>query len=241
VPSETQGHCAANAFGRPGFTLPAAEREGTVSLADYHGKSAILLAINRGLWCSFCRRYIALLGGTRARLQALGVETLGIVAAQPDRARLYIRHRAVAVPLALDPDLTVHRAYGLAMPPMTQEIEALWKQMRVRLDEAAVSPAELSALRAVFGAEQKGAVGASDQALPLLDFIGAMRRLHPYETTEREEQERARNNALGTGQFLIDREGLLRWAKVQSVTQLPAGLSSPPSEAELLAAAQALR
>jgi peroxiredoxin len=224
----------------PGFTLPAAEREGTVSLADYRGTSAVLLAINRGLWCSFCRRYIAHLGRMRERLQRMGVETLGIVAAQPDRARLYVRHRAVAVPLALDPDLGVHRAYGLSMPPMTPELGALWARMRVRLDEAAVSPAELSDLRAVVGAEQKGAVGGSDQAVPLPDFITMTRRLHPYETTESEEQERARYNTLGTGQFLVDREGVLRWARVQSVTQLPAALSDPPSESELLAAARGL-
>jgi len=109
----------------PGFTLPAGDREGTVSLADYRGRSAVLLAINRGLWCAFCRRYIAQLGPVRARLRQLGVETLAIVAAEPERARLYVKHRAVGVPLALDPDLVVHRAYGLSMPPMTPEIEAL--------------------------------------------------------------------------------------------------------------------
>jgi tetratricopeptide (TPR) repeat protein len=49
-----------------------------VSLADYRGKSPVLLAINRGLWCSFCRRYIVQLGGARDRLQQLGVETLAV-------------------------------------------------------------------------------------------------------------------------------------------------------------------
>jgi peroxiredoxin len=216
----------------PGFTLAAAEREGTVSLADYRGESSVLVAINRGLWCSFCRRYITQLGRARDPLQRLGVQTLAIVAAQVDRARLYVRHRTVPVPLALDPDLSVHRAYGLSMPPMTAELEQRWKEMRVPLDEAAVNRAELSELRA--------AAGGQDQ-LSLWDFIGVTRSLYPYETTESEEQERARNNTLGTGQFLVDREGVLRWAKVQSVTQVPAGISIPASEAELLAAAQTLR
>ena len=31
------------------FTLPALHRQGTISLADYRGKSAVLLAIERGL------------------------------------------------------------------------------------------------------------------------------------------------------------------------------------------------
>ena len=64
----------------PTFTLPAVEREGTVSLADYRGKSPLPLSINRGLWCSFCRRHLALLRGMRQRLRELGVETLAIVA-----------------------------------------------------------------------------------------------------------------------------------------------------------------
>ena len=216
----------------PGFTLPAAEREGTVSLSDFRDSSAVLLAINRGLWCSFCRRYIVLLGQVRDRLRQLGVETLAIVAAPPDRARLYVKHRAVGVPLALDSDLKVHRAYGLSMPPVTPELEALWKTVRVRLDEAALNPADLSALKQAAGGQLE---------LPLYDFVGVTRRLYPYETTKGEEQDRARNNTLGTGQFLVDREGVLRWVKLQSTTDLAAPISSPADEAELLAAAQALR
>ena len=34
----------------PDFTLPAANREGTVSLADYRGRSPVLLAMFRGLY-----------------------------------------------------------------------------------------------------------------------------------------------------------------------------------------------
>ena len=34
----------------PDFTLPAADREGTVSLADYRGKRPVLLTLFRGLY-----------------------------------------------------------------------------------------------------------------------------------------------------------------------------------------------
>jgi peroxiredoxin len=34
----------------PDFTLPAANREGSVSLADYRGRSPLLLALLRGLY-----------------------------------------------------------------------------------------------------------------------------------------------------------------------------------------------
>ncbi len=34
----------------PDFTLPAAQGEGTVSLADYRGRSPLLVALFRGLY-----------------------------------------------------------------------------------------------------------------------------------------------------------------------------------------------
>ena len=34
----------------PDFALPTANREGTVSLADYRGRSPLLLALYRGLY-----------------------------------------------------------------------------------------------------------------------------------------------------------------------------------------------
>ena len=73
----------------PDFVLPAVDRDGTVSLADYRGKTPVLLAPMRGLYCAFCRRYIAQMGFTRQKLRALGVEVLAIVATTPERARLY--------------------------------------------------------------------------------------------------------------------------------------------------------
>src|SRR5688572_30336367 len=77
----------------PDFTLPAIHQEGVVSLADYRGKSPVLLAIMRGLYCAFCRRHIEKLGVTRQKLRTEGVETLAIVATTPERARFYYRHR----------------------------------------------------------------------------------------------------------------------------------------------------
>jgi peroxiredoxin len=71
----------------PDFTLPAADREGTVSLADYRGKSSLLLALFRGLYCPLCRRNIAQTGLMAEQLQAAGVEMLGVVATKPEHAR----------------------------------------------------------------------------------------------------------------------------------------------------------
>ena len=106
----------------PEFVLPAVNREGTISLSDYRGRTPVLLAMMRGLYCAFCRRHIAQLGATRQKLQALGIEALAIVAMRPERVRLYYSYRPVNVPLAADPELVTHRAYGVPQPPLTPDI-----------------------------------------------------------------------------------------------------------------------
>lgn len=227
----------------PDFTLPLVSEEGQVSLARYRGRSPLLLVINRGFWCSFCRRYIAQLGGTRERLQQLGVDTLVIVASDLERARLYARHRPLTVPLAADPERITHRAYGLPKPPLTAEIEEGAKQMRVDIEKTAVTAADLAELRAAVQGRATAATeertGGTEQ-LPLWDFIFMQRRLYPYELTGGEQGEWNDNRTLGTGQFLIDRVGVVRWAKVQGTREPPAGLGNFATQAELLAAARAV-
>jgi len=220
----------------PTFTLPAVERDGTVSLADYRGKSPLLLSINRGLWCSFCRRHIVVLAGLRQRLRQVGVETLAIVATPLERARLYVRHRPLGVPLAVDPEQITHRAYGLPRPPRTPEIDQASERMRVNLDDVALSSDDLARLRGAVEESQR----QPQQPMPVWDFIRMQRRLYPYELTEREQEEWEKNRTLGAAQFLIDRDGLVRWSRVQDVAELPAGLGNHPKEGELLAAAHAL-
>ena len=83
-----------------------------------------LLALMRGLYCAFCRRHIAQLGTTYQKLKPLGVDTLAVVAIQPKRARLYYRYRPVSVPLAADPELSTHRAYGVPQPALSAAITA---------------------------------------------------------------------------------------------------------------------
>src|SRR5262249_22803620 len=106
----------------PDFSLPAVERSGTVSLGDYRRRHPPLLAVFRGLYCPFCRRQIAKLGLVRDKLQAAGVEMLAVVASDLERTRLYYRHRPTRVPLAVDPALISHRAFGVLQFPETPEL-----------------------------------------------------------------------------------------------------------------------
>src|SRR6185295_14221340 len=90
----------------PDFTLPAADRPETVSLADYRGRSPVFLALMVGLWCPFCRRQLVQLGALEQKLKAIGVETLAIVATEPENARLYFKFRPTKLRLASDPELS---------------------------------------------------------------------------------------------------------------------------------------
>ena len=90
----------------PDFGLPAVNREGTVSLDDYRGRSPLLIGLFRGLHCPFCRRQVVQLGAVQDRLRPLGVETVAVVNTPPERARLYFKYRPARVLLAADPHTT---------------------------------------------------------------------------------------------------------------------------------------
>jgi peroxiredoxin len=204
----------------PNFTLPAVDRDGTVSLSDYRGKSPLLLAMFRGLWCPFCRRAIAQMGVTRQKLQALGVETLGVVATTPENARLYFKYRPTRVPLAADPELITHRSFGLPKPGVTEEL--------------------MQALRSVRG----NPTGELPEPLPLVEAKRALDRLHGFEPTETDRQDAVRQGRREfpqlIGQFLVDRDGIVRWVNIECAKEGLGGLGKFPTDEELLAAAQAL-
>jgi peroxiredoxin len=189
----------------PTFTLPAANHEGDVSLSDYRGKSPVLLALFRGLYCPFCRHQIARLAVTADKLRESGVETLGVVATPAQRARLYFRFRQARIPLAADPDLTTHRAYGVPGMPMSPELGQ------------AVEAAALA-----YGREYGAAVNPGTALEDLNSLDG-------YVPTSDDEADFARHQAQFIGQFLVDRDGVVRWVNIERAP------GEFPSEADLLA------
>jgi len=110
----------------PDFSLPAVAGPETVSLADYRGRSPVFLALMVGLWCPFCRRQLAQISGYESKLKALGVESLAVVATDPENARMYFKFRPTKLRLASDPFLSTHRAFGVPKPePSPEMMEAL--------------------------------------------------------------------------------------------------------------------
>ncbi len=200
----------------PEFTLRAVEREGTVSLADYRGRAPVLLALFRGLYCPFCRRAIAQLGITRDKLRGMGVETLGVVATKTENARLYFRLRPTRLPLAADAELVTHRAYGLR-PPVTPDL--------------------LQALETVM----LNPTGELPEPMPEMAAAEALDRLDGFEPTATDREEGERQFPLLKGQFLVDRDGIVRWANIECAVEGIASFGKFPTEETILAAARTLR
>jgi peroxiredoxin len=200
----------------PDFTLPAVDRTETVSLADYRGRSPVFLGLFVGLWCPFCRRAIAQMGAVEGELRARGVETLGIVATPPENARLYFKFRPTRLRLAADPELATHRAYGVPKPVPTQELMEAIGSTRINPD------------------------GALPEPLPIPEAAEAIGRLDGYTPTAIDQTDMEHQWPQLKGQFLIDRDGIVRWVSVECATEGLAGVGKFPSRDEILAAVRAL-
>jgi len=200
----------------PDFTLPGIDRPGSVSLADYRGRSPVFLALFIGLWCPFCRRSIAQMTKTEGKLKAAGVETLAVVATTPENARLYFKFRPTSLRLASDPELHTHRLYGLPKPVPTPQLMRAFETTRINPDGELPAP------------------------LPVQEAAVALGTRDGYGDTDTDRAEMERQWPQLKGQFLIDRDGIVRWANVECATEGLAGLGKFPSEEEILAAARAL-
>lgn len=205
----------------PDFVLSAGDREGTVALADYRGKTPVLLAMMRGLYCAFCRRHIAQLGRTRQKLITLGVEALAIVGMRPERLRLYYQYHPVGVRIAADPDLITHRAYGVPQPTLTPEILQAVASRHIALARQLQIPATDQA-------EIKSALAERDG----FEFVAS-------ELVDRRDWSDRYGGQL-TGQFLVDREGIVRWVNIEGAKDGLAGLERFPSDDEFVEAARRL-
>jgi peroxiredoxin len=200
----------------PDFTLPAVDGKDQVSLADYRGRSPVFLGLLIGLWCPFCRRQIAQMGANEAKLKQLGVESLGIVATAPENARLYFKFRPTRVRLAADPELTTHRAFRLPKPSVTDEF-----------------------MKAI-AATKVNPFGEFPEPVPITKAAEEQAKLDGHRDTETDQAEMMRQFPQLKGQFLIDRDGIVRWANIECANDGLAGLGKFPSDEEILTAARAL-
>ena len=208
----------------PPFTLPAADRDGTVSLADYRGQP-LLLSLMRGLHCPFCRRNIAELGRIAPKLREAGVETLVVIGTTAARARFYLRHRPAAIPVAADADLETHRRYGIPCYPMTPELLDLYRTTRV--DPFRELPEPLPLLAA--------------DGTEVHDVFDRLDGFVPNETDQRDRARQFRETMQLCGQYIVAGDGVVRWAHVEGQRGGLAAAGILPTEAELISAVRTLK
>jgi len=212
----------------PSFDLPAVNREGTVALDDYRGKSPVLVGLFRGLHCPFCRRQVVQLGLTSEKLTGEGVETLAIVNTQEARARQYFQYRPTRVLLAADPDVRTHRAFGLPeigfVPDDTNPSELQWPQRTTM---------------AIFLSTRVNPKGLLPEPVNIPAATDILDKQEGFQPTEVDQQIAAAHGTQLTGFFLIDRKGTIRWSYVEAPNR-PEELSNYPGDDEILGAARAL-
>ena len=197
----------------PDFELPRIDGTGTVSLSDYRGRSPLFLAIFIGLWGPFCRRAIAQIALSEPALKEAGVETLGVVATTPENAALYFRYRPARISLAADPELTIHKAYGLPKPAATPEL----------MEEMA--------------ATRINPQGMFSEPLPIPEAAVAAARLDGYQETATDRSDMEKQWPQLKGQFFIDRDCVVRWGSVEAQEGL-SGVGKFPTLDEIMKGAR---
>ena len=195
----------------PDFQLPKVDGTGTVSLSDYSGRTPLLLSIFVGLWCPFCRRAIAQLSLNEPALKAAGVETLGVVATTPANAALYFKYRPAKIMLGADPELTTHISYGV--PSLPEFVMAVYSSIRI-------NPR-----------------GLFPEPLPIPEAAEAAARLDGYQENETDLADWERQASQLKGQFLIDRECVVRWTSIEGEEGL-SGIGNFPTFDQIMTAAK---
>ena len=82
--------------------------------------------------------------------------------------------------------------------------------------------------------------GELSEPLPIPAAAEALDELQGYSATETDRRDSERQFPQLKGQFLVDREGIVRWANIEGATEGLAGIGKFPTEQELVAAARAL-
>lgn len=205
----------------PNIVLDAITRDGKIALNDFRGHSPVLVGLFRGLHCPFCRRHLAAQAQIDTALREKGVESLVVVNTPIERAKLYFRYHPLPNLLAAsDPERASHRAFGLPNLEFT-ESETDWPRkigMNVIMSMQVDMPGELP--------EPMNRMAAS----------GVLNAKDGYEITKDDERMMATGNGQLFGQFLLDREGIVRWR----FTEVPEGgrfMFGAPSPQELMSAA----
>lgn len=210
----------------PAFALPAANREGLVSLADLRGR-AFLIGFYRGLHCPFCRRQVVQLASLQPALRDAGVDIVAVINTPLERARLYNRHRPTPLLLLSDPDCATHRDFGVPhveFVPDDAGDKAQWPH---------------TATMAQFMATRHNPDGMLPAPLHPMESNQVLNAREGFEMQEADDAILAAHATQLAGHFLVDAAGIVRWTQIEAPGG-PNELGTMPSSAQILAAVGAL-
>ena len=210
----------------PAFTLPAANREGTISLNDLRGRP-FLIGFYRGLHCPFCRRQVVQLASVQPALSAAGVETIAVVNTPVERARLYFRHRPTPAMLLSDPDCVTHRAFGVPNIEFLPEGSGERPQWPYR------------ASMAEFQGARVNPTGELEEPVSPLETNRLLNAKQGFEMEEADQAIFATHGTQLAGHFLVDAEGKVAWVQIEA-PEGPGSIGILPTATELIAAARKL-
>jgi len=180
----------------PNIVLDAITREGKIAIDDFRGQRPVLVGLYRGLHCPFCRRHIAALSQLTPALNERGIESLTVVNTPIERARLYFRyHPMPALLAASDPERASHRAFGLPNMQFTEN-DSAWPH-KVTMDEAMSMRVDIP--------------GELPEPMNPFAAFELLNKQDNYEVTDVDQQMMATGIAQLIGQFLLDRDGVVRW------------------------------
>jgi peroxiredoxin len=181
----------------PNVVLDAITRPGQVAVDDYRGRTPVLIGIFRGLHCPYCRRHIAAMAQLEPALREKGIDMLTVVNTPVERARLYFRYRPMPNLLAAaDPGRASHRAFGLPNLEFTQG-ETEWPRK--------VAISQMMSMKI-------NVTGELPEPLDPMAAVEALNKMDGYEITDADQQMDAAGKGQLVGEFLLDREGIIRWS-----------------------------
>jgi peroxiredoxin len=117
----------------PEFNLPD-EQGQLVTLSSLLGSGPVVVNINRGHWCPYCKLELRSLAAIHAEIRQLGARLVSIM---PDRAHFtnaYVAQNALPFPVLSDIDLGYSLSLGLVIW-VGEEIRRLYEDAGVELEE----------------------------------------------------------------------------------------------------------
>ena len=180
----------------PNVVLDAITRQGKIAIDDFRGQKPVLVGLFRGLHCPFCRRQIAAMAELTGALQEKGIDSLTVVNTPIERARLYFRYHPLPNLLAAsDPERMSHRAFGLPNVQFTED-ENDWPHK--------LSMSTVTSMRI----DMPGELPEPMDVMAAVDYLD---KADGYEFTEDDTQMIATGHGQLVGEFLLDRDGVVRW------------------------------